>query len=125
MAQQHLEPTNPGPRSGSGTVGHVGPATGDALAAYLRAQATEFLRALRQHRESGGAAAGAEDQVDAARALRLGSAFAVLAQGAEELRGLGPQIAREGVPGRRPEVPGHGFRRFKVLLCHAGASGRL
>jgi hypothetical protein len=66
VAQQHLEPTDPR----SGNVGHVGPATGDALAAYLRAQATEFLRALRQHRESGGAAAGAEDQVDAARALR-------------------------------------------------------
>ncbi|GGX47953.1 CHAD domain-containing protein [Streptomyces fructofermentans] len=44
---------------------------GDALAAYLRAQATEFLRALRQHRETGGAVAGgAEDAVDAARALR-------------------------------------------------------
>ncbi|BCL29070.1 CHAD domain-containing protein [Streptomyces aurantiacus] len=57
---------------------------GDALAAYLRAQATEFLRALRQHRESGGAAGGgpparaqssvgensAKEAVDAARALR-------------------------------------------------------
>jgi hypothetical protein len=29
--------------------------TGEALAGYLRAQATEFLRALRLHRESGGA----------------------------------------------------------------------
>nr|WP_202477732.1 CHAD domain-containing protein [Streptomyces sp. SID5470] len=36
----------------------------------MRSQATEFLRALRQHRESGGTAAGAEDPVDAARALR-------------------------------------------------------
>ncbi|KUM82498.1 CHAD domain-containing protein [Streptomyces pseudovenezuelae] len=63
MAQQHLEPTDP-------LSGHVGPATGDALAGYLRSQATEFLRALRQHRDSGGAAAGAEDPVDAARALR-------------------------------------------------------
>lgn len=63
MAQQHLEPTDP-------LAGHVG-TTGDALAGYLRSQATEFLRALRQHRESGGAsAAGAEDPVDAARALR-------------------------------------------------------
>ncbi|MDQ0775697.1 hypothetical protein QF026_004163 [Streptomyces aurantiacus] len=71
MAQQHLEPT-------------ASPVAGDALAAYLRAQATEFLRALRQHRESGGAAGGgpparaqssvgensAKEAVDAARALR-------------------------------------------------------
>ncbi|EDY53842.1 MULTISPECIES: CHAD domain-containing protein [Streptomyces] len=64
MAQQHLEPTEP-------VSGHLGPSpTGDALAGYLRSQATEFLRALRQHRESGGTAAGAEDPVDAARALR-------------------------------------------------------
>ncbi|WP_020140233.1 CHAD domain-containing protein [Streptomyces sp. 351MFTsu5.1] len=63
MAQQHLEPTGP-------LAGPVGTVTGDALAGYLRSQATEFLRALRQHRESGGAAAGAEDPADAARALR-------------------------------------------------------
>ncbi|MFE1838751.1 CHAD domain-containing protein [Streptomyces sviceus] len=64
MAQQHLEPTEP-------VSGHLGPSpTGEALAGYLRSQATEFLRALRQHRESGGTAAGAEDPVDAARALR-------------------------------------------------------
>lgn len=59
------------------------------------------------------------------RARRRGTAgLPVLAQGAEELRGLGPQVAREGVPGD-PDVPGQGIRRFKVLLCHAGASGRL
>nr|WP_107123082.1 CHAD domain-containing protein [Streptomyces caeruleatus] len=45
--------------------------TGDALAGYLRAQATEFLRALRLHRETGGGASnGTEESVDAARALR-------------------------------------------------------
>ncbi|MEV7687356.1 CHAD domain-containing protein [Streptomyces bungoensis] len=61
MAQQHLEPTDP-----------TAPAvTADALAGYLRAQATEFLRALRLHRETGAAAgSGAEESVDAARALR-------------------------------------------------------
>ncbi|WP_328361979.1 CHAD domain-containing protein [Streptomyces sp. NBC_00445] len=65
MAQQHLEPTDP-------TAG----LTGDALAGYLRAQATEFLRALRLHRETGGssngagAGSGSEEAVDAARALR-------------------------------------------------------
>lgn len=59
MAQQHLDPTNP----------TVVPA--DGVAGYLRAQATEFLRALRTHRETGGgAAAGAEESTDAALALR-------------------------------------------------------
>ncbi|MFE7838225.1 CHAD domain-containing protein [Streptomyces sp. NPDC057474] len=59
MAQQHLDPTDP----------TVVPA--DAVACYLRAQATEFLRALRTHRETGGgAAAGAEESTDAALALR-------------------------------------------------------
>ncbi|MFE7765581.1 CHAD domain-containing protein [Streptomyces sp. NPDC057438] len=59
MAQQHLDPTDP----------TVTPA--DAVAGYLRARATEFLRALRTHRETGGgAAAGAEESTDAALALR-------------------------------------------------------
>ncbi|UUU23196.1 CHAD domain-containing protein [Streptomyces sp. DSM 40750] len=71
MAQQHLDPTD-------STV-----VTADALAGYLRAQATEFLRALRSHRETGGggggtparaqpraAEAGPEDSADAALALR-------------------------------------------------------
>ncbi|MEV7284636.1 CHAD domain-containing protein [Streptomyces sp. NPDC093252] len=62
MAQQHLDPTDP----------EAGAATGEALAGYLRAQAMEFLRALRQHRETGGGAHtnGTEESVDAARALR-------------------------------------------------------
>ncbi|MFJ7078000.1 CHAD domain-containing protein [Streptomyces sp. NPDC098781] len=76
MAQQHLDPTDP-------TAGVV---SGDALAGYLRAQATEFLRALRLHRETGGDVGGpartksrtgdngngngSEASVDAARALR-------------------------------------------------------
>ncbi|MFF7314852.1 CHAD domain-containing protein [Streptomyces sp. NPDC008137] len=61
MAQRHLDPTTP----------LAGPApTGDALAGYLRAQATEFLRALRLHRETGSGAGGSEGSADAARALR-------------------------------------------------------
>ncbi|QHC30188.1 MULTISPECIES: CHAD domain-containing protein [unclassified Streptomyces] len=60
MAQQHLDPTDP-------TAEVV---TGDALAGYLRTHATEFLRALRLHRETGGATGSGEDSVDAARALR-------------------------------------------------------
>ncbi|MFJ3337265.1 CHAD domain-containing protein [Streptomyces sp. NPDC086766] len=43
MAMQHPDPTDP----------TAGPVPTDALAAYLRAQATEFLRALRLHRQAG------------------------------------------------------------------------
>ncbi|MFE0961612.1 CHAD domain-containing protein [Streptomyces fungicidicus] len=57
MAQRHLDPT-------------AGPVPADALAGYLRAQATEFLRALRLHRETGAGAAASEGSVEAARALR-------------------------------------------------------
>ncbi|MFD0315900.1 CHAD domain-containing protein [Streptomyces flavalbus] len=60
MAQQHLDPTDPMART----------VTGNALAGYLRAQATEFLRALRQHRETGAGGNGSAESVDAARALR-------------------------------------------------------
>ncbi|CAL9504858.1 hypothetical protein SUDANB15_03492 [Streptomyces sp. enrichment culture] len=60
MAQRHLDPTDP----------TAGPVPADALAGYLRAQATEFLRALRLHRETGAGAAGSEGSVEAARALR-------------------------------------------------------
>ncbi|WP_340377906.1 CHAD domain-containing protein [Streptomyces sp. SS7] len=84
MAQQHHDVTDSA--AGPGVV--PGPVTGDALAGYLRAQATDFLRALRLHRETGGggtaagaasaagpgassgAPGGAEDAVDAVRALR-------------------------------------------------------
>ncbi|MFI2413102.1 CHAD domain-containing protein [Streptomyces sp. NPDC018947] len=59
------------------TTGPSTPIPAEALASYLRAQATEFLRALRLHRESGGAGAGAANgtdtdagPVDAPRALR-------------------------------------------------------
>ncbi|MBD9701066.1 CHAD domain-containing protein [Streptomyces sp. ID01-12c] len=59
MAQRHLDPTN----------STAAPA--DAVAGYLRARATEFLRALRTHRETGGGtASGAEESTDAALALR-------------------------------------------------------
>ncbi|MFD8150007.1 CHAD domain-containing protein [Streptomyces sp. NPDC059720] len=97
MAQRHPDPTDPGPRTTGpvadprpGTVGPLAdprpasagsPAdprpgtagsapTGDTLAGYLRAQATEFLRALRLHRETGSGANGSEGSAEAARALR-------------------------------------------------------
>ncbi|MFE2583462.1 CHAD domain-containing protein [Streptomyces sp. NPDC059378] len=60
MAQQHLDPTDP----------TAEPVKGDALARYLRSQATEFLRALRLHRETGGTAGGAGGSAEAALALR-------------------------------------------------------
>jgi hypothetical protein len=72
VAQQHLDPTN----------STAGPVTGEALEAYLRTQALEFLRALRLHRETGGDSGalgrararpgenGSAESVDAARALR-------------------------------------------------------
>ncbi|MGW7664182.1 CHAD domain-containing protein [Streptomyces sp. NPDC054756] len=56
MAQRPPDPADPA----------AGAVTGDALADHLRAQATEFLRALRLHREGG---TGAESD-DAIRALR-------------------------------------------------------
>ncbi|MEV0324282.1 CHAD domain-containing protein [Streptomyces sp. NPDC050658] len=43
---------------------------GEVLAAHLRGQATEFLRSLRLHRESTTDAQGAEESLEAARALR-------------------------------------------------------
>lgn len=71
VAQRHLDPTNP----------TAAPA--DAVVGYLRARATEFLRALRTHRETGGCGGGAparaqsragepgaEESTDAALALR-------------------------------------------------------
>ncbi|WP_077799266.1 CHAD domain-containing protein [Streptomyces sp. JHA26] len=74
MAQRHPDPTN-------SPAGPAGPVPVEALARYLRAQATEFLRALRLHRGSGagtgangpagkGADDGAAGPVDAVRALR-------------------------------------------------------
>ncbi|MGV9556597.1 CHAD domain-containing protein [Streptomyces sp. NPDC003401] len=67
MAQRHHDLTDH-------TAGRAAPpVTGEALAGYLRGQATEFLRALRLHRETGGGSngsGGTADAVDAARALR-------------------------------------------------------
>ncbi|MFF4214358.1 CHAD domain-containing protein [Streptomyces sp. NPDC001796] len=102
MAQQHLDPPSdptvdrtagPSPKLSTAPPlstslergdphEQAGAPTGDALAEYLRAQATEFLRALRQHREAGegglpargksraGEGGGTEDSGDAALALR-------------------------------------------------------
>ncbi|GGU55253.1 hypothetical protein GCM10010259_53110 [Streptomyces daghestanicus] len=56
-----------------GTAGRTAPefpVDADALAGYLRAQATEFLRALRLHRENGAGATAPDGSADAVRALR-------------------------------------------------------
>ncbi|MEU6242826.1 CHAD domain-containing protein [Streptomyces sp. NPDC047024] len=60
MAPRHPDPADSEP----------GEATGEALAAHLRARSTEFLRALRLHRETGSGASGADGSAEAARALR-------------------------------------------------------
>ncbi|MFH8242953.1 CHAD domain-containing protein [Streptomyces sp. NPDC018321] len=64
MAKQHLEPTDPAAAAGPPASCVTG---GDALASYLRAQATEFLRALRLHRETGAGAHATGTQGAAAR----------------------------------------------------------
>ncbi|MFI2203605.1 CHAD domain-containing protein [Streptomyces sp. NPDC020192] len=76
MAQQHLDPTDPG----------AGVATGEALAAYLRARATEFLRALRLHRETGGNGGGppAHGGPPARAKSRVGEQSSVGENGAQE-----------------------------------------
>ncbi|MDN0194305.1 CHAD domain-containing protein [Streptomyces sp. S.PNR 29] len=90
MATQHLDPTDP----------TAAPApTADALADYLRAQATEFLRALRSHRESGTAGNGAEGAVDAARALRR-SARRI----SGSLHTFQPLLDADWAEGMRPEL---------------------
>jgi hypothetical protein len=57
VAQQHLDPTNRLAERAE-PARPAGPVPAEALACYLRAQATEFLRALRLHRESGTGANG-------------------------------------------------------------------
>ncbi|WP_042174798.1 CHAD domain-containing protein [Streptomyces sp. NBRC 110035] len=71
MAQQHLDPTDPGTglTTGPPAAPTAGPVSAETLAGYLRAQATEFLRALRLHREAG-AGTASEGSVEASLALR-------------------------------------------------------
>ncbi|WP_428934904.1 CHAD domain-containing protein [Streptomyces sp. ACT015] len=90
MAQQHLDPTDPA----------AGPSpTGGALADYLRAQATEFLRALRQHRESGSGGNGTAESADAARALRRS-----VRRVSGSLHTFRPLLESEWSEGLRPEL---------------------
>jgi hypothetical protein len=90
VAQQHLDPpTDP----------TAGPVSGYALAEYLRAQATEFLRSLRQHRETGTAGGGTEDSSDAALALRR-SARRI----SGTLHTFRPLLDAEWSEGMRPEL---------------------
>ncbi|WP_079155510.1 CHAD domain-containing protein [Streptomyces ambofaciens] len=91
MAQRHLDPTEPTATAttappgaaAAAAPGRAAPADTEALAGYLRAQATEFLRALRLHRETGTGTHGPQGTgtgtakapppagpVDAARLLR-------------------------------------------------------
>ncbi|MGV9695006.1 CHAD domain-containing protein [Streptomyces sp. NPDC003470] len=152
MAQRHLDPTNPlaeparatatepavrptrpaGPARPASVTRPAGPpepaapaapVPAEALARYLRAQATEFLRALRLHRESGAganhAAAGATANgsagpVDAARALR---------RAARRLSGTlhtyQPLLDADWAEGMRPELA---WLSGTLALEHAYAS---
>ncbi|MGX1131620.1 hypothetical protein RKD49_003810 [Streptomyces glaucescens] len=98
MAQRHLDPM-------------AGPVTGDALAGYLRLQATEFLRALRQHRETG---SGPHDSLDAARALRR-SARRI----SGSLHTFRPLLDTDWSEGMRPELA---WLSGTLALEHAYAS---
>ncbi|MFG2653179.1 CHAD domain-containing protein [Streptomyces sp. NPDC048436] len=82
MAQQNLETT-----------------AGDVLAAYLRGQATEFLRSLRLHRESTTDAQGAEESLQAARALRRAARRI-----GGTLHTFRPLLEQEWAAGLRPEL---------------------
>ncbi|MEU2729479.1 CHAD domain-containing protein [Streptomyces griseoviridis] len=93
MAQQHPDSTVPAVQT-AGTA-----PTGGSLADYLRAQATEFLRALRQHRESGSGGNAAADSVDAARALRRS-----VRRVSGSLHTFRPLLDPEWSEGLRPEL---------------------
>ncbi|MFE7933248.1 CHAD domain-containing protein [Streptomyces sp. NPDC057456] len=131
MAQRHHDLTD----RAAGPV-----TTGDALAGYLRGQATEFLRALRLHRETGGAvsngsssastggAASAEVRVDAVRALRR-SARRI----SGSLHTFRPLLEPEWAEGIRPELAwlsgtlaleqAYGARLERLLLALNRLSG--
>ncbi|MET8167898.1 CHAD domain-containing protein [Streptomyces sp. NPDC005329] len=131
MAQRHHDLTD----RAAGPV-----TTGEALAGYLRGQATEFLRALRLHRETGGAvsngsssastggAASAEVRVDAVRALRR-SARRI----SGSLHTFRPLLEPEWAEGIRPELAwlsgtlaleqAYGARLERLLLALNRLSG--
>ncbi|WP_319596485.1 CHAD domain-containing protein [Streptomyces sp. ID05-04B] len=122
------------------TASAAGPVTtGEALEGYLRAQATEFLRALRQHREAGSAAShgtshasasGTQERDDAARALRR-SARRISAS----LRTFRPLLDPEWSQALRPELSwlsatlalehAYGARLERLLLALNRLSGAL
>ncbi|MEU3105424.1 CHAD domain-containing protein [Streptomyces griseoflavus] len=115
MAQRHPDPT-------------AGPVPADALARYLRDRATEFLRALRLHRETGAGAAASDDSAEAARALRraarrisagLHTFQPVLDPGWAE--GLRPELA--WVSGTLAQEHAHTARLNQLLLALHRLSG--
>ncbi|MER6956507.1 MULTISPECIES: CHAD domain-containing protein [unclassified Streptomyces] len=135
MAQRHHDLTDPAAQTATGPA-----TTGDALAGYLRAQATEFLRALRLHRETGGATSygggssngssnsAEEHRDDAARALRR-SARRI----SGSLHTFRPLLDHEWSEGIRPELAwlsgtlalehAYGARLERLLLALNRLSG--
>lgn len=73
--------------------------TGDVLSAYLQGQATEFLRSLRLHRESSTDTQGAEESLEAARALRRAARRI-----GGTLHTFRPLLDQEWAAGLRPEL---------------------
>lgn len=130
MAPQHPEGAAPAPRSpgAGGPAAPKGdrPVDGDVLAAYLRERATEFLRALRAHRESGGGAP--EESAEAVRALRR-SARRI----SGTLHTFRPLLDTEWAEGLRPELAwlsgtlahehAHASRLERLLLALHRLSG--
>ncbi|MFC8872413.1 CHAD domain-containing protein [Streptomyces sp. NPDC057148] len=100
MAKQHLEPTDPAATAGPPQAPCV--TGGDALASYLRAQATEFLRALRLHRETGAGAHVTGTQGAAARGTGTQGAAA---------RGTGAHAAPDGAAPDGPVDAARALRR--------------
>jgi hypothetical protein len=128
VAPQHPEEAAPRSAGAAGPAAPAGdhPVGGDALAAYLRERATEFLRALRAHRESGGGAP--EESAEAVRALRR-SARRI----SGTLHTFGPLLDAEWAEGLRPELAwlsgtlahehAHASRLERLLLALHRLSG--
>ncbi|WP_395576680.1 CHAD domain-containing protein [Streptomyces sp. BK79] len=124
MAQRHLDPTDPtAPAPAPAAAGPPAPADADALAGYLRAQATEFLRALRLHRETGAGAGGAHPADRARGAERAAAPSAGRAGPARLTARTGDTGGRSGPAGDAPDHAGHAGTSHAGHLSHAGHGG--
>ncbi|MFD5555015.1 CHAD domain-containing protein [Streptomyces sp. NPDC127068] len=117
MAHRNLDPV-------------VHPTAGDVLAAYLQARATDFLRSLRLHRESGSGAGGNPAPAEAAARLRRSSRRI-----SGTLHTFRPLLDREWSDALRAELAwlsgtlagehAHGDRLQRLLAALARLSGKV